>query len=243
MAVSTARQRRLPAARRRSQLFEVALTTFSQRGYAATTMEEIASAAGVTKPLLYQHFASKRALYLELIDDVTARLVAALTEVAAQETSPRRQVEEGMRVYFEFAFANEAAMRMLYDAPHDEELARGLHSMESAIADFIEPLIAADIDGSHRRLLATALVGMTEGATRHWLSRPRALAASESSGRELAGQLAELCWAGLRGVHRPPGGPGEDENGDCSTTAGSDPSRSRKTTRPESSTSRTPLSR
>ncbi|MDA8340818.1 MAG: helix-turn-helix domain containing protein, partial [Actinomycetota bacterium] len=58
--------RRLPAEQRRSQLFEVALLLFAERGYSATTMDDIAEAAGVTKPLLYQHFDSKRALYLEL---------------------------------------------------------------------------------------------------------------------------------------------------------------------------------
>lgn len=239
MAVRTPPQRRLPAARRRSQLVDVALAAFSERGYAATTMEEIASAAGVTKPLLYQHFASKRALYLELVDDVTARLVAALAEAAGGETSPRRQVEEGMRAYFDFAFTNEAAMRILYDAPRDEELARGLHSMESAIADFIEPLIAADIDGEHRRLLATAIVGMTEGATRHWLARRGVAGRATESADELAAQLAELCWAGLRGIHRPVA---EGTVGG-STTAGSEPSRRRKMTRPESRTSSTPLKR
>ena len=46
----------------------MALTLFAERGYNATTMDDTAEAAGVTKPLLYQHFDSKRALYLELVD-------------------------------------------------------------------------------------------------------------------------------------------------------------------------------
>ena len=66
--------RRLTADARRRQLFEVALTLFSEHGYAATTMDDIAEAAGVTKPLVYQHFESKRALYLELMDVFSQRV-------------------------------------------------------------------------------------------------------------------------------------------------------------------------
>ena len=63
--------RRLTADARRRQLFDVALTLFAEHGYSATTMDDIAEAAGVTKPLVYQHFDSKRALYLELLDVVS----------------------------------------------------------------------------------------------------------------------------------------------------------------------------
>ena len=67
--------RRLTADARRRQLFEVALSLFAEHGYAATTMDDIAEAAGVTKPLVYQHFESKRALYLELMDVFSRELV------------------------------------------------------------------------------------------------------------------------------------------------------------------------
>ena len=69
---------RLTAEQRRGQLFAVALELFAQRGYRATTMDDIAEAAGVTKPLLYQHFSSKRALYLELVDSIAHELVGAV---------------------------------------------------------------------------------------------------------------------------------------------------------------------
>ena len=59
---------RLPAAERRQQLLDVAVATFSEQGYRNTSMNDIAEAAGVTKPVLYQHFPSKRELFLELED-------------------------------------------------------------------------------------------------------------------------------------------------------------------------------
>ena len=65
---------RLPAAKRREQLLEVARCVLAQRGFYATTMAEIADSAGVTKPVLYQHFASKRDLYSAVLNDVGNRL-------------------------------------------------------------------------------------------------------------------------------------------------------------------------
>jgi AcrR family transcriptional regulator len=206
-ATATPTRRRLTAPRRRRQLIDVALETFAQTGYTATTMEDIALAAGVTKPLLYQHFASKRSLYLELIDDVTHRLIEMLERAASSETALRRKVESGMLAYFRFALENRSAMRMLFDAPPDEELARGLRSIQEAIASFVAPLIEADLDEEHRHTLAIAIVGMTEGVTRHWLRhREREVpgADAEKESIILAERVSDLAWSGLRAVHRVP---------------------------------------
>src|SRR6202161_955008 len=90
---------RLTAEQRRGQLFAVALELFAQRGYRATTMEDIATAAGVTKPLLYQHFASKRALYLELVHQVSDELLETLGAAYGRANRPRETVENGYRAY------------------------------------------------------------------------------------------------------------------------------------------------
>src|SRR5690242_1596805 len=71
---------RLPAAARRRQLLDVALGEFAERGYSGVSMDQVAEAAGVTKPVLYQHFTSKRALYLELVADVADRLESAVVK-------------------------------------------------------------------------------------------------------------------------------------------------------------------
>src|SRR5580693_973344 len=84
---------RLPAARRRRQLLDIAVEVFATRGFHGTSMEELAEAAGVTKPVLYQHFSSKRLLYLELLDDVGSRLVDEVTTAVDGATGPRAQVE------------------------------------------------------------------------------------------------------------------------------------------------------
>src|SRR3712207_1523157 len=93
---------RLPAAERRRQLLDVALATFAHRGFHPTSMNEIAEAAGVTKPVLYQHFASKRQLYLELLDDVGGRPLEAIAKATASAAGPREQVVNGLTAYFRF---------------------------------------------------------------------------------------------------------------------------------------------
>src|SRR5580692_562645 len=87
--------RRLTAGQRREQLFAVALELFARRGYRATTMDDIAEAAGVTKPLVYQHFSSKRALYLELVDSIAQELLIAVRGAVMRAEGPRQQVEMG----------------------------------------------------------------------------------------------------------------------------------------------------
>jgi AcrR family transcriptional regulator len=202
-------RRRLTAAHRRRQLIDVALETFASNGFNKTTMEDIATAAGVTKPLLYQHFESKRALYLELIDDVAARLVGALSEAAGTNATTRLQVEAGFEAYFRFTIENQAAVRMLFDAPHDEELARGLRSIEDSIAQFLAPMFDPHIDEEHRRTLAAAVVGMTEAVTRDWLrvraERHETAPESLEEADLLAERLAAFAWGGLRSLNRPAG--------------------------------------
>jgi AcrR family transcriptional regulator len=210
--------RRLTADARRRQLFEVALSLFAEHGYAATTMDDIAEAAGVTKPLVYQHFDSKRALYLELMDVFSRELVTRIVKATANAGGPRQQVELGFAAYFELMVGNEPAFRLLYgrDAPDDPEFGAALRRVEETIAEAIDPLIAAGLDPEHRLLLAHAMVGVAEGATRHWLDarRQRAVAADARGGDAaadspsleeeaalLATRLADFAWAGLRQVH------------------------------------------
>jgi AcrR family transcriptional regulator len=196
--------RRLTAEQRRQQLFAVALELFAQRGYRPTTMDDIAERAGVTKPLLYQHFSSKRALYLELVDSIAQDLLSAIRRAVLRAEGPRQQVELGFAAYFKLVVSNEAAFRLLYGRDHadDLELGRALRTVEDAIAEAIDPLIDAGLDADHRRLLAYGIVGMAEGASRHFMTnRPTTDDEADEEAQRLAGRMADLAWAGLRSVH------------------------------------------
>jgi len=197
--------KRLPADRRRQQLLDVALTLFAERGYNATTMDDTAEAAGVTKPLLYQHFDSKRALYLELVDSVAATLLGALAEAVVSAEGPRQQVERGFAAYFHLVVTHPDAFNLLFgsDVPHDPELSRAVREVQDTIAEAIDPLIDAGLDRDHRRLLAYAMVGMAEGASHHFLAAraPVEDGQEQAQADRLARRLADLAWAGLRSVH------------------------------------------
>jgi AcrR family transcriptional regulator len=199
-----AASRRLTAEQRRGQLFAVALELFAHRGYRATTMDDIAERAGVTKPLLYQHFSSKRALYLELVDSIAQDLLTAIRRAIMRAEGPRQQVELGFAAYFQLVVSNEPEFRLLYGRDHadDFELGRALRAVEDAIAEAIDPLINAGLDDDHRRLLAYGIVGMAEGASRRFMShRPDTDAEADEEAQRLARRMADLAWAGLRSVH------------------------------------------
>src|ERR1700691_577429 len=199
-----AASRRLTAEQRRLQLFEVALELFAQRGYPATARDAIAEAGGVTKPLLYQHFSSKRALYLELVDSIAQDLLAAIGRAVMQAEGPRQQVELGFAAYFRLVVSHEAECRLLYGRDHadDQELGRAMRAVEDAIAEAIDPLIDAGLDDDHRRLLAYGIVSMAEGVSRRFMAQRRDDEAGvDEEAQKLAGRMADLAWAGLRSVH------------------------------------------
>jgi len=190
---------RLPAARRRRQLLDVALEVFASSGFHQTSMEEVAEAAGVTKPVLYQHFGSKRELYLELLEDVGGQMMAAVAKAVASARNPHQQVEAGFGAYFRFVEAHESAFKLLFGggARRDEEFADAVRRVETSVADEIAVLIEADVDPDHRRLLAHGLVGLAEATSRQWVANGR-----DVDTDVLVRRTAQLAWAGLRGVSR-----------------------------------------
>jgi AcrR family transcriptional regulator len=191
--------KRLPAADRRRQLLVVALDVFAERGFHATSMNDIAEAAGVTKPVLYQHFGSKRELYLELLGDVGGRLLDEIEKATSSADGPRQQVEAGFVAYFRFVAERHNAFTLLFGsgARRDVEFADAVRRVEDAIAEAIAGLIDADLDPGHRRILAAGIVGVAEGTSRHWVANGLDLDPDV-----LARQVGELAWAGLRGVRR-----------------------------------------
>jgi AcrR family transcriptional regulator len=193
---------RLPAARRREQLLEVALHVFAARGFHQTSMNDVADAAGVTKPVLYQHFSSKRALYLELLELVSLRLMAVIDEATSAAAGPREQVERGLRAYFHFVVDSPDEYQLMFGGGtrRDAEFALEAARLERSIAEVIADLITVEGLAEHERLLlAHGIVGLAEGATRLWLGDDLALDADEVTDR-----VADLAWRGLRGIRSEP---------------------------------------
>jgi AcrR family transcriptional regulator len=188
---------RLPATARREQILDVALEVFAARGFHGTSMNDVAEAVGVTKPVLYQHFDSKRDLYQALIDEVGNRLLANIAKAAAEATDGKSQTELGFRAYFRWVSDDHDAFRFLFGSGtrRDDEFNAAVARITAEAAEAVAPLIAVDIDERHRTTLAHALVGLAEGASRLLVER-----GDEFDPDEIAQEVAGLAWAGLRAV-------------------------------------------
>ena len=192
---------RLSAADRREQLLEVALKVFAQRGYHSTSMNDIADAAGVTKPVLYQHFDSKRALYTATLEAVGESMIAALTSATSTSPSGKEQTAAGMVAYFRWVADDPDAFSLLFGGGtrRDEEFAAVAQKVEKTAAELIAPLIEAGVDADYQRMVAHALIGMSEGVSRHLINSGQKIDPDT-----VGEQLASLAWAGLRAVGRTP---------------------------------------
>ena len=188
---------RLSATARREQILAVALDVFATNGFHGASMNDVADAAGVTKPVLYQHFDSKRELYQALLEEVGSRLLEAIAKATAEATDGKSQTELGYRAYFRWVADDHDAFRLLFGpgTSSDPDFRKVIRRINSEAANATAPLIAADIDEGHRRTLAHALVGLAEGASRRLVEM-----GDEFDPDEIAREVSALAWAGLRAL-------------------------------------------
>ncbi|MGF1595786.1 MAG: TetR/AcrR family transcriptional regulator [Acidimicrobiales bacterium] len=192
---------RLPAAERREQLLGVARQVLARQGFYQTTMAEIADSAGVTKPVLYQHFQSKRDLYTAVLGDVGTRLRTAVVQAAAAAAAdgPRMQANAGFRAYVRFVDEDREGFRLLFSGTsrQDGEWASITREVEHSIAQGIADLIdVPEMSHIQRQALAHGVMGMAEGMMRYWQSGR----AGDLARDDLLDALIALAWGGLRGL-------------------------------------------
>lgn len=188
---------RLPAGERREQIIDVAVQVFARHGYHGTSMNDVADAAGVTKPVLYQHFDSKQDLYLALLDDVGQRMATAISKATAGAASGKAQTELGFQAYFRWVADDHDAFLLLFatQANRDAAATTAIRRITEDAAAAIAPLIAVDIEPEKQRTLAHGLVGLAEGVSRHLVER-----GEQFDPDELGRLVANLAWAGLRSI-------------------------------------------
>lgn len=192
---------RMPRNERRAQLLNAAREVFVRQGYHSAAMDEIAERAGVSKPVLYQHFPGKLDLYLALLDD-SCDVVVQAVRVALESTSDNKQrVAATMRAFYSYVANAEGAFRLVFESDlTNEPLVKGrLDRVTTQCADLIAQVIEEDthLPAEQSYLLAVALVGMGQVSARFWLNNP-----GETSQDEAAGLVAGLAWRGIRGYPR-----------------------------------------
>ena len=192
---------RLPRPARRRQLLGAAQEVFVAQGYHAAAMDEIAERAGVSKPVLYQHFPGKLELYLALLDESVEGLVAIVRDALSSTTDNKQRVPATFQAFFDFVSSSGEAFRLVFesDLSNEPEVRARLNRTMHACADMISQFIREDagLSDEEAHLLGMALVGMAQVSSRYWLSTDRAIP------KEAAEQLlARLAWRGISGWPR-----------------------------------------
>jgi len=213
-ADARARGTRLPRTARRSQLLGAAREVFVAQGYHAAGMDEIAERAGVSKPVLYQHFPGKRDLYVALLAEHTQQLVDAVRRALTSTRENKQRVAATLAAYFAFIDAESEAFRLIFesDLTTDEEVRALVDRVTSECSAMFADVIVQDtgLARPEAELLGVALAGMAQVSARYWLQSGRAVP------RESADRLiAQLSWRGIRGFPRnePAAGPGGGPDG------------------------------
>jgi AcrR family transcriptional regulator len=176
---------RLPREVRMEQTLAVAHDLFARRGYATVTMDEVAAAVGVTKPLLYNYFGNKERLYLACMEPAGDALLAAVVGAVDNSATPVEALRTGIHAFFEFVDRDRGAWRVLFDEtlPVEGGIARRVGEYRTRMTDLVARSLLEQIPPAHSvqvEAVSTALLGAAEALGRWWL-RTEALSAAEAA--------------------------------------------------------------
>jgi AcrR family transcriptional regulator len=192
-------------AERRAFFVQCAKDVFAERGFECTTMDDIARAAGFTKPILYQFFPSKADLYHEIVTTTGARLLKALSDAVRADELPRARVRRALAAYFSMVVEDPSAFRILFTHGHSGTAANDLQVIERRLVEFLVPFIDESREPDERRDLAAGVVGLAEGLAISWLRRQARRGwptPDPFESQRLAERATLLAWGGLH-VLRP----------------------------------------
>ena len=191
----------MPRDQRRAQLLDAASDVFTSKGYHAAAMDDIADAAGVSKPVLYQHFPSKLDLYLALLDASCDRLIEVVESALASTSNNADRVVATMDAFYEFVSHSSREFRFVFesDLTGDSAVQKRIWKVNNDIADAVTTVIEEDtaLPPDQAKLLAISMVEIAQVSARYWVS------ASDAIPLEEAKQLvSNLAWRGISGFPR-----------------------------------------
>ncbi|MGW4211957.1 TetR/AcrR family transcriptional regulator [Lentzea sp. NPDC004789] len=189
---------RLPRTARRAQLLAAAQDVFVANGYHAAAMDEIAERAGVSKPVLYQHFPGKLELYMALLESHVDDMVSRVRAAIASSTDNKLRVRAAVGAFYDFVDGEGQAFRMVFESDLRSEPAVQ-EAVERATTDSVDAItetITADagLDPERARLLAVGLVGLSQVTARSWLADNRRVPKEDA-----VALISNLAWRGIGG--------------------------------------------
>ncbi len=192
----------MTSAARREQLLQVGRSSFAERGFEATSVEEIAAKAGVSKPVVYEHFGGKEGLYAVIVDREMQKLLE-MVDSALTEDHPRRLLEQAALALLTYIEQDTDGFRILV---RDSPVAQSTGTFASLIVDIagqVEHLVAGEfktrgLDAKFAPMYSQMLVGMVALTGQWWVDVRKPKKA------DVAAHLVNLAWNGLRGLEAKP---------------------------------------
>ena len=199
----TSSRSRMTGKQRREQLIEVGRRLFAEKGFEATTVEEIAAKASVSKPVVYEHFGGKEGLYAVVVDREIRTLLDGITSALSAETTSRGLLEAAALSLLDYIEGSTDGFRILVrDSPAGQSTG-SFASLISDVASQVEHLLAAEfkargLDPRTAPLYAQMLVGMVALTGQWWVDSRKFKKA------DVAAHLVNLAWNGLSGLEATP---------------------------------------
>jgi AcrR family transcriptional regulator len=206
--MSVTPRKRLSGEERRAAILESALAVFADRGYHASSIDDIAREGGVSKALIYDHFASKQQLYAELLaehaGELFERLAAAMDEAGSTGAA---RLAVGLDAFYRFVEERRVAWRMLFREASDPEMVSVLQRIVARVTGVVATLIAQD-PGSRTsagdeaareqgiQMLAQMLVGSVQSLSNWWADH------QEVPRRRIVEMTMDYAWLGLERLSR-----------------------------------------
>lgn len=193
-------RRRLTGAQRRTRIEAAAVEVFAERGYDATTLGEVAAAAGVTRSVLYDHFRDKRRLYLHVLSSENTTMLAQVADGITGAGAERDRLRATVAAYLTYARERPAGRRLLVDPvpSGDAELDQVIRGYRSARAQVVASLLAPDLaragvaaGSAVVPVVVELLIGGVDGVARWWADHP------EAPLEEVVDAAVRLLWQGL----------------------------------------------
>jgi AcrR family transcriptional regulator len=196
---TTRRGNRLPRDERRGQLLAAASEVFVFRGFHAAGMDEIADRAGVSKPVLYQHFSSKLELYLAVLQRHVDNLVSGVRQALRTTTDNRRRLRSAVQAFFDFIEHDSQGYRLIFENDYvsEPQVAAQVRVATESCTDAVFDLISRDsgLEAHRARMIAVGLVGISVDCARYWLGADRPI-----SKEAAVDGTVQFAWGGLSHV-------------------------------------------
>jgi AcrR family transcriptional regulator len=188
---------------RREQLLDIGRTLFAERGLDGTSVEEIAAKAGVSKPVVYEHFGGKEGLYAVVVDREFERLLGLVIEALNSAVHYRGKLEKAALALLEYIETNPEGFRILVRDSHGGTGTGSFASLLSEIAGEVEYVMEQefdrrDYDEKYAPMYAQMLVGMVALTGQWWLE------VRKPKREEVAAHMVNLAWNGLSGLEARP---------------------------------------